>query len=159
MENGHQGQSRPQANIAFFDPIHMSRTGSFVTVEKQRKRQQDEASQHVITTQHPPASSIPSRRRYVQHLSLARTALVDRATTSSEPEPHPTRTQTQPESQALHSFSRRQPSKRRTPSPLLHIFRCKVGRVDYFSFFLGRSCEECPHFLFRQLVARGGSRA
>ena len=33
------------------------------------------------------------------------------------------------------------------------------GRVDYFSFFLGRSCEECPHFLFRQLVARGGSRA
>lgn len=29
----------------------------------------------------------------------------------------------------------------------------------YLSFFLGRSCDECPHFLFLQLVALGGRRA
>lgn len=34
-----------------------------------------------------------------------------------------------------------------------------VGRVDYFSFFFGRSWLVCPHLRFRQLVARGGRRA
>lgn len=33
------------------------------------------------------------------------------------------------------------------------------GRVVYFSFFLGRSWLLWPHFLLRQLVARGGRRA
>ena len=34
------------------------------------------------------------------------------------------------------------------------------GRTTfYFNFFLGRSCDECPHLRLRQLVARGGRRA
>jgi hypothetical protein len=51
------------------------------------------------------------------------------------------------------------------PTPAQSINRptaCNIalmGNNIYLSFFLGRSCEVCPHFFLRQLVARGGRRA
>lgn len=44
----------------------------------------------------------------------------------------------------------------------IRVFRCPTPKstfLFYFSFFLGRSWFEWPHFRFLQLVALGGRRA
>lgn len=60
------------------------------------------------------------------------------------------------EAQVRHAVeSKPKPRNLPTIGALRAFYQTRV----YLSFFLGRNCEVCPHFFFRQLVARGGKRA
>lgn len=145
-------------HFAFFDSIHMSRTevvrhGRETT--KKRKQPDERFTTCTVTTCQsssnpcPPPFPVPSHRKVC---------------------PAPTGPHRPGRPRSYHIRPTRHPTCR-TPRTIPHTHAMSFfllvlvrwfsvrGRVDYFSFFLGRSCEECPHFLFRQLVARGGSRA
>jgi hypothetical protein len=138
--------------------IHIQERDRLVAVEKQRKRRQDEA----FTTCNYDTTTPWTFQSSSCAMCLAPFAdLLLRG----RPRKYDIGIRAAPDANASMTrfpsgpFARRRQSKLPNPFLLLHIFVCSVGGVDHFSFFLGRSFEECPRIVFRQLVALGGCRA
>lgn len=58
---------------------------------------------------------------------------------------------------SYHAYTLSSPSI--SPPPVTSTTRIHHPRNIYLSFFFGLNWLVCPHFFFRQLVARGGRRA